>query len=461
MRKRTRGTLIGLAISVAAGSHFITAQDFSPFELGARASGMAGAFTAGADDATAVFANPAGLAFLKGFRFKTNLLFSKPTVTASAPGSGAGFTSAPFQFRGSLALSWQVFRRVSVGVGLFMPHTFDIEWPFSWVGRYVNINAGLNALFLRPVLSAEIVRGLALGVGVDFVFSRLSWQHYQAFHLGNFSLPAEVGMDSRFELSGNGTGFAAGLLWKPHPVFQAGIRYKHQAPVTFRGRETFVFPIDESGWMTVPDPVRPYRTLEDLVNLFFKSQDFTSRVSFPREVAFGVALAPLAALSFHLDLEWDEWSRFGGWQFRAVNDDQNLSPGFTQPLQDFYGVAPDYGFQSAVLVMKDAWKIKAGVEYRPSPHLALRGGFAHHQSPAGSAQLNPVDPTPGLNIGSVGFGYEGPVFDVFNQRQVGELSFDVYLRYSRSALESGMIPGYALTYRSSRWEFGVGVGVNL
>jgi len=72
---------------------------------------------------------------------------------------------------------------------------------------------------------------------------------------------------------------------------------------------------------------------------------------------------------------------------------------------------------------------------------------------AGSAQLSPVDPTPSLDIGSVGFGYEGPVFDVFNNRQVGELSFDVYLRYSRSALESGMIPDYEMTYLARRWEF--------
>jgi long-subunit fatty acid transport protein len=461
MRIPKRSAPVWIALFLAAGFLSVSAQDLSPYDSGARASGLAGAFTAKANDVTAIFANPAGLAFLKGFRLKTNLIFSKPNMTASFPALGASFTSSPSDFRGSLALSWQVANRLSVGIGVFAPCAFETDWNFRWPGRYASIKAGMNGVVVRPVVSAEIIKGLALGIGVDFVFSKLSWQHYQPFRLGNFSLPGPVGIDSRFELSGTGTGFAAGLLWKPHPAIQAGVRYVHPVAVDFSGRDVFVFPADEVGWMTVPDPVKPKIPLENLVNLYYKGQDFSSPVTLPREVAFGAALAPMAALSFTIDLQWDEWSRFGSWQFRAVNDDQNLSPGFTKALQDFYGIAPDYGLQSAGLVLKDAWKIKAGLEYRPAPHLALRGGFAHHQSPAGNANQIPIDPIPDQNIAAIGFGYEGPVFDVYNTKQVGELSFDVYCRYVKSAGGSGTIPGYELTYQFSRWEFGVGVGVNL
>jgi long-chain fatty acid transport protein len=460
MRIPLRCAPIWTALFLAAGFLAVSAQDLSPYDSGARSSGLAGAFTAKADDVTAIFANPAGLAFLKGFRLKAGLIFGEPKVTASFPALGAAYTSSPFEFRGSLALSWQAARRLNVGIGVFLPYTFETDWNFRWPGRFANIKAGMNAVVVRPALSAEIVKGLALGIGLDLVFANSSWQHYQPFRLGNFSLPEEVGMDSRLELSGTGTGFAAGLLWKPHPIFQAGVRYVHEVAVDFRGRDVFVLS-EEFGWISVPDPVKPKVALGDVVKLFYQGQDFTSRVTLPRQVAFGAAFAPMAALSFHFDLQWDEWSRFGGWQFRAVNDDQNLSPGFTKALQDFYGVAPDYGLQSAGLVMKDAWKIKAGLEYRLAPHFALRGGFAHHQSPAGNANLIPIDPIPGLNIAAIGFGYEGPVFDVYNTKQVGELSFDVYFRYAQPAGGSGTVPGYELTYKASRWEFGVGVGVNL
>jgi long-chain fatty acid transport protein len=460
MRESARKILAGLVVSFSAGFLSLGAQDLSSFELGARASGMAGAFTAKADDATAVFSNPAGLAFLSGFRFKANLIFSLPNITASSSQLGVGFTSAPSQFRGSFALSWQFVKRLNVGIGVFVPYAFDSDWPFKWVGRYTSIKAGMSAVYLRPVFSAEIVRGLALGIGVDFVFSRLSWRHDQPFHLGNFPLTGEVGIDSRFELKGTGTGFVAGLLWKPHPIFRAGVRYQQQVPVDFRGWDRFAIPNEDVGWMTVPDPVKPFIPLVDLLPLFYRSQDFAGRLKLPREVVFGAAFAPTAALSFHLDLQWDGWSRFGAWQFRAVNDDQNLSPSFTTALQDFYGISPDYGLQTAGLVLKDAWKIKAGVEYRPTPYLALRGGFAHHQSPSGNASLNPIDPVPGLNTASVGFGYEGPVFSLFSEKQIAELSFDVFFRYAYSAEGSGTIASDELTFRARRWDFGVGVGLD-
>ena len=455
-----RNLLAGLALTAACGVMPAAAQDFSSFDLGARASGMAGAFSAKADDAWAVFANPAGLALLKGFRFKTNLVFSKPNVTASLPGSGSSFSSSPFQFRGSLALSWQLLRRVSVGIGVYSPYSFGSEWPHGSRTKLDSTEARLNALYIRPVLSAEIVPGLALGLGADFVITRLLWQHYQEFRPGRVPLPEPVGMDSRLELKGNGIGFSAGLLWKPDPAFRAGVRYVHEIPVESTGWNSFAFPTFESGWMSVPHPVRSHIPVSDLTRLFYRNQDFTSRVTLPREVAGGVAFAPLAALSFHLEGQWNEWSRFGSWEFTAVNSGQDLNPAFTMDLRDFYGIVPDYGLQSAGLVLKDAWKIKAGVEFRPALHFTLRGGFAHHQSPAGDTSLNPVDPTPGLNIAALGFGYEGPVFNYYSNEQAGELSIDVYFRYARSGTGSGTILGNELTYRASRWEFGFGVGFN-
>jgi long-subunit fatty acid transport protein len=267
-------------------------------------------------------------------------------------------------------------------------------------------------------------------------------------------------MDSRLELKGNGLGFSAGLLWKPHPVVRAGVRYVHEVPVESTGWNSFAYPTLESGWMSVPHPVRSHIAVSDLARLFYRNQDFTSRVTLPREVAGGVAFAPLAALSFHLEAQWNEWSRFGSWEFTAVNSGPDLNPAFTQDLRDFYGIVPDYGLQSAGLVLKDAWKIKAGVEFRPALHFTLRGGFAHHQSPAGDTNLNSVDPTPGLNVAALGFGYEGPVFNYYSNEQAGELSLDVYFRYARSGSGSGTTLGNELTYRASRWEFGIGVGFN-
>ena len=61
MRRATAALLLVLLPAAAHGG-------FLAIEEGARATGMGGAFTAVADDATAVFWNPAGLAFMEGFK---------------------------------------------------------------------------------------------------------------------------------------------------------------------------------------------------------------------------------------------------------------------------------------------------------------------------------------------------------------------------------------------------------
>jgi long-subunit fatty acid transport protein len=79
---------------------------------------------------------------------------------------------------------------------------------------------------------------------------------------------------------------------------------------------------------------------------FYKNQEFTGRLTLPREIACGVALTPFWRISLCADIVWTRWSEFGEWTFRAVSPDDALSPNWTQVYEDFYGVGPDYGTQA-------------------------------------------------------------------------------------------------------------------
>ena len=54
---------------------------FALFEVGGRAGAMSGAMTAVADDPSALFWNPAGMAFVYGNRLDTNWALIDPRVT--------------------------------------------------------------------------------------------------------------------------------------------------------------------------------------------------------------------------------------------------------------------------------------------------------------------------------------------------------------------------------------------
>src|SRR4029079_854498 len=86
-----------LAAALAAGilgpvpAH---AAGFAIFEQGARGMGFAGAFTAQANDPSAIFHNAAGIAFLKGKQFYGGATLINPTATSTGadPSPGAAVT---------------------------------------------------------------------------------------------------------------------------------------------------------------------------------------------------------------------------------------------------------------------------------------------------------------------------------------------------------------------------------
>jgi long-chain fatty acid transport protein len=457
-KNRILSTLAGVAFVL--GCRPVTASGQYLFEPGARAAGMGGAFVADADDTSALFYNPAGLAFLKGVHVKANLLFGVRTTSATWPPTRGVYTTNPLAFRGSFAMSWQFLKRASLGIGFFMPDSVLTEWPFEWPGVGFSLKTRLNPVYLRPAVSFELFKGLSLGVGVDFVFANLTWNHVIHFPRSRY-VAIDIPVESREMLTGNGTGFVAGLLWKAHPAVQVGLKYQSHAPLDFTGRNVFVIPTTQIGALYVPGPYgAPVRLLNEVFYPFYDTQDVTSRLTMPREISGGIMLSPVRQVSLLLDVEWSGWREFGGWQITSKNYGGDLSPAFTTPLKDFYGIEPDYGLQAAGLVLRNIWSFKGGVEYRLGSHFAARGGFARHPGSTSDADLNPVAPDLGQDILSLGFGYEGPLFSVFNDEQIGELSFDLFFRYGFPKKGTSTLAGTEFIYRANSWSGGVGVGFN-
>ena len=73
MRGPTRWTLLAAAVLVAfAGTAH--AAGFNIYEAGARATALGGAFTATADDGSALFYNASGMSFVEGMAVDINLM---------------------------------------------------------------------------------------------------------------------------------------------------------------------------------------------------------------------------------------------------------------------------------------------------------------------------------------------------------------------------------------------------
>lgn len=413
----------------------LAAEDFAFHEPGARAASLGGAFVGRADDASALFYNPAGLAFLKGIRFKTGLGFGDRAVKADWPAGGASLRSGPNEFLGSLALAWQPVGRLTLSAGLFSPYSYSASWSPNFGTDWICRENSLRATFVRSAAAFEVFKGFAVAAGVDLVGSSLGWKHFVTIDPAAYA-------ESRHRLHGHGSGVVAGALWKIVPAIQVGVRYHGPVGVDLAGSTYRVY--YRMGASAGPSSGLFARTAQaDDPYGNFPYQDVVGRLTFPRELAVGAAFTPFSKLSVYADVQRDRWRDFGDWIFRPA-----------QPGGD-----PDYGTQGVPLGLADTTQIKAGAEFRPARRLALRAGYAHAGSSVDEASRTMVFPDLERNVLTFGFGYDGPVFSIYGgNERVSDLSFDLFFRYAAAVRGASTVPGYEMIYESRRIDFGVGVG---
>lgn len=460
MERARRTVLAALGIiALAAAVPSLRSQDFSFFEVGARAAALGGAFTARADDITAVFYNPAGLAFLGGVGFKTNLTFANRKIGATRSDTGLTFPTGQTEFRGGHFLTWRPAKGIGLGLGYFSPYNFDTRWPRTWSGDQASLAARFNAETFRAAVAVEPVKGLALGAGLDLVSLRLGWEHKILFDLETYPLTQPAVIRSLHEARGHGVTWTAGLLWTTLPWLRLGARFGQSVAVDLLGVNDFVF---EPGTMydTLPAPDRPYRLLSDFLDLFYAEQTVKARLTLPREIACGLVLAPVRKLSLSLDLSWQRWSDLGAWRFTSVKEGGDLNPEFSPLYREFYGIEPNYGVQGIDLGLVDTRSLKAGLEYKLGRWFAVRAGLARLASAVEAAARTPLYPDPGFTVYSFGAGYEGPLFAIWDAEQaVSTLSLDFFVRYAASDTVSTPLPAFDLVYHADRWVAGLGVGL--
>ncbi|MBN2264825.1 MAG: outer membrane protein transport protein [Candidatus Aminicenantes bacterium] len=435
------------------------AQDFSFYEIGARAASLGGSFTARADDASAIYYNPAGLAFLDGLRLKTSIAFGSRAMNVTRSDNGLTFPSHPSELRGDLYMAWKPARSVGVGLAAYSPYNFASLWPFNWGLGSTSISSRLNAQTLRSAVAVEPLRGLAVGASLDLVFLSVGWDHYLYFDLPDYALPETAKQVTSIQsLKGHGLGYSVAALWDVSRRLRIGARYQAAVPIALRGYNNFLLSY-ASNSVILPGPDTDFQLLSEIQGWFYTDQIVTGRLNLPREIACGAAVTPFKNLTLSFDLRWDEWSKFGQWEFRSVKEGSDLSPRLGVIYRQFYGIEPDYAVQGLALTLEDSKSIMAGLEYKAWKWFSFRAGFTRLDSAVADAGRTPLYPDPGFTIYSFGVGYEGPTFTIWDPDEVGSyLTIDFFARYAASRTVSASYDGFDLTYGARRFVVGAAVG---
>src|SRR4051794_2301368 len=175
-----RGGFMGRALSIVAlatltaGSAVpLHAAGFSIFEQGAKAMGMAGAFTAQADDPALLFFNAGGLAFVG----KRDVSLGAPWIRrpkadfpGAAPFPGPGYSAGQetlSEFPPHAYYVQPVTNSFKFGLGIETPFGLTTSWknPDQFAGRFLSTKASLQAFDLNPTIGWQITPTFGLGIG--------------------------------------------------------------------------------------------------------------------------------------------------------------------------------------------------------------------------------------------------------------------------------------------------------
>lgn len=373
------GVLVTLAASPASGAGFLI------FEHGSRAMGMAGAFTAQADDGSAMWHNAGGLAFQHERSFDVGTTLISNTTgdfrgLGPFPGPGATGEQADAVFFPShvyyvqpLAPNW------TFGLGFNDPFGLAMEWDNvdDWPGRFINYDAELRTFDLNPTIAWQATPNLGIGVGAIARWSDIELNQ----RLGvpsPFGGAAEVG-DARLESDlDTGYGWNVGILHKVNPSFSWGLAYRSEMTIDYSGDARFT---------QIPTGIPAFDAAVAAQIPFGQELPVETSIDFPDLAMLGLAFGLTPNLLLETDVQWTGWSSFEELDLRFPRN-----PQFSRVLPERY---------------EDSYAYRAGLAWTTSPRSRWRVGYVFDETPQPEEAVGPLLPDADRNGVTLGYGYRG------------------------------------------------------
>lgn len=349
----------------------------------AQGNAFAGA-TAGADDISYMFFNPAALARHGGYQAEgvVSGIFAQADASGASgvdlagnPISGAAGDDAAIDavvpaFYASAQITDQIF----LGLGVNAPFGLKTSYDEQWVGRYHALTSELRTINLNPSIAYRFNEWISIGAGLQaqYADARLT----NAIDTGSLAGLPDGGtpaQDSFGEVEGDdwGFGYTLGVLIEPTERTRVGFGFRSQVVQEIEGDADFNLSAAGQGISAATGA--------------FVDTGATADVTTPASASFGVYHELNDRLALMGEFSWTDWSAF-----------KELRIQFDNPAQS-----------DSVTV--EAWEDSVfgalGATYQVNDALKLRGGVAFDESPIPEATRTPRIPGGNRYWVSVGASY--------------------------------------------------------
>jgi long-chain fatty acid transport protein len=343
---------------------------FLVYNQDAASVGMGNAFTAIADNPSAVFYNPAGLNQLEGTQVSSGLQVI--ISHASFRGAESGDTTdmhdkTPTPVTGYI--THKVNDKVSIGGGIFTPFGLVTEWPSRWEGDGISTYSALRTFFVNPAVSIQVHPRLSIAAGINYVYSDFKIRRsINLDHITGIPLGLPLG---KITLDGfdDSWGYNLGMLFHINDTWRLGIAYRSKVNLEFDGHAQY--------------RMRP------LLRGLFPPTDISPRIELPPLVSGQIAAQFGGKWTVATGILWTGWSVY-----------DELTPKFRN---DFL-IPP--GMKSSPQDWRDVMTFHLGASYDLHQTWIFRGGYIFDQTPVPERTLGPMVPDADGHLFSAGIGYD-------------------------------------------------------
>ncbi len=378
----------------------------------ATATARGEAFAATADNASAIYYNPAGLGFLDGQRFRLGTYAIELRTDFSPEGGGEGIHNK-HEIQGIPQIFYTVKPEKSAfgfGLGIYSPFGLSLEYPENSPFRDLATKARIRFITLSPVLAWKINEQLSVAAGPTI---NLADAKLERGILG-------LGDKFRFDGSGIGLGFQAGVMWRPATQHSFGWVYRSPVEIEFSGHSSVQLSdaqlrnLDSlnqqiaaanAAIQQVRAAVGPFgeaavnATLVSLglpteeidpIDTSFPEEDADATIRFPQSVTVGYSFRPTPAWNFEANIDWTDWDNFNEVTLHQQTSGKVVIP-FNYESSFIYEFGATHYFRNGV---------------------NLSAGYIYSENSVPNESFNPSVPDSNRHIFSAGIGYESARFSL-------------------------------------------------
>lgn len=356
---RGKRSLLGLVLGLIGAIGWAQASfgaGFALYEGSARGNALGGTLVGRADDASAIFYNPAGITQLPGIQIMGG-------ATAIIPSTEVTFAGNPKTYKTQDNVwvpphgygSFQLTDKLWFGLGSFSQ--FGLGTIFDephFPGEFSSRKAVIQSVTVNPDIVFKVNDQLSLAAGFDAVWFDLDYAFIRPVIFGG---KVFEGPDMHLKGDSWGYGYNFALHYKPCNWVAMGVSYRSEVKQSVDGHVTVGAPVGVT-------------------------TDANGSIRLPDMLFLGLTFYPIEHLSWEVGGIWTRWSNFS-----------SLS------------VSTGLGTLTEEKHWKDVWRITTGVEYNVASWLDLRAGYAFDQEPVTKGYEDFLVPANDRHLFSFGPGF--------------------------------------------------------